>query len=45
MVSKFVSLEVVIAVVEETEEEEFLLTVLVILSNSFEKIEWWGKDV
>ena len=31
---------VVIAAVEETEEEEFLSTVLAILSNSFERIEW-----
>ena len=45
MVSKFVSLGVAIAAVEETEEEEFLSTVLAILSNSFERIEWWGKDV
>ena len=45
MVSKFESLGVAIAAVEETEEEEFLLTVLAILFNSFERIEWWGKDV
>ena len=46
MVSKFESLGVAIAAVEETEEEEFFLsTVLAILSNSFERIEWWGKDV
>ena len=45
MVSKFVLLGVAIAAVEETEEEEFLSTVLAILSNSFERIEWWGKDV
>ena len=44
MVSKFESLGVAIAAVEET-EEEFLSTVLAILSNSFERIEWWGKDV
>ena len=45
MVSKFESLGVAIAAVEETEEEEFLSTVLAILSNSFERIEWWGKNV
>ena len=45
MVSKFESSAVVIAAVEETEEEEFLSTVLAMLSNSLERIEWWGKDV
>ena len=45
MVSKFVSSGIVIAAVKETEEENFLSTVLTILSNSFERIQWWGNDV